>query len=267
VINQIRTRAREGEFNVDRFKGKVVLVTGGATGIGQAAALAFAREGASVVIAGRRVDEGEEAVEQIKALEAEGHFVQTDVTREAEVTRLLEVINARYGRLDVAFNNAGHEGKHAEVSELDEAAWDAVVTVNLKGSWLCMKHEIEQMRKQGGGAIVNMATNLAYVGRPGTGAYSAAKAGVLALSRIAALENIQAGVRINVVSPGPVGTPMAERLFGSLENQRKRLETISPLGRAGKPEEIAAAVLWLSSPESSYVVGQDIVLDGGINIQ
>jgi NAD(P)-dependent dehydrogenase (short-subunit alcohol dehydrogenase family) len=252
---------------MSRFEDKIVLVTGGATGIGQAAALAFAREGAKVVIAGRRVNEGEKAVDQLKAVGAEGYFVQTDVTIEVEVARLLETINTRYGRLDVAFNNAGHEGKQAVVSELDEAAWDEVVTVNFKGTWLCMKHEIQQMRKQGGGSIVNIATNLAYVGRPGTGAYSAAKAGVLALSRIAALENIQAGVRINVVSPGPVGTPMAERLFGSLENQRKRLETVSPLGRAGKPEEIAAAVLWLSSPEASYVVGQDIVLDGGINIQ
>jgi NAD(P)-dependent dehydrogenase (short-subunit alcohol dehydrogenase family) len=252
---------------MSRFEDKIVLVTGGATGIGQAAALAFAREGAKVVIAGRRVNEGEKAVDRLKAVGAEGYFVQTDVTIEAEVARLLETINTRYGRLDVAFNNAGHEGKQAVVSELDEAAWDEVVTVNFKGTWLCMKHEIQQMRKQGGGSIVNIATNLAYVGRPGTGAYSAAKAGVLALSRIAALENIQAGVRINVVSPGPVGTPMAERLFGSLENQRKRLETVSPLGRAGKPEEIAAAVLWLSSPEASYVVGQDIVLDGGINIQ
>jgi NAD(P)-dependent dehydrogenase (short-subunit alcohol dehydrogenase family) len=252
---------------MSRFKDKIVLVTGGATGIGLAAALAFAREGASVVIAGRRVSEGEKAVDLLKAAGAEAYFVQTDVTVEAEVARLLETINTRYGRLDVAFNNAGHEGKQAVVSELEEAAWDAVVAVNLKATWLCMKHEIQQMRKQGGGAIVNMATNLAYVGRPGTGAYSAAKAGVLALSRIAALENIQAGVRINVVSPGPVGTPMAERLFGSLENQRKRLETVSPLGRAGTPEEIAAAVLWLSAPESSYVVGQDIVLDGGINIQ
>lgn len=252
---------------MNRFSDKIVLITGGSTGIGLATAQAFAREGAIPVIASRRADEGEKIVALIQAQRAKASFLQTDVTIEAEVSRLFEQIVAHYGRLDIAFNNAGHEGIRGPVSELTETDWDGTIDVNLKGIWLSMKYEIQQMLAQGSGVIVNMAANLAYVGMPQMGAYSAAKAGVLALTRVAALETIRSGVRINAVSPGPVGTPMAERLFGSLENLQQQLGSVVPLGRAGTPEEVAAAVLWLSSPEASFVVGQDIVLDGGLLIQ
>jgi NAD(P)-dependent dehydrogenase (short-subunit alcohol dehydrogenase family) len=252
---------------MSRFTDQTVLVTGGGTGIGQATALAFAREGATVVIAGRRAQIGEKTVTLLKAQGAEASFITTDVTTEAGVASLLEQISARYGRLNIAFNNAGHEGKPGPVAEQSEADWDATIDVNLKGIWLCMKYEIQQMLTQGNGVIVNMASNIAYVGVPQMGVYSAAKAGVLTLTRVAALETIKSGIRINAVSPGAVGTPMAERSFGSLENQQKFFAPFYPIGRVGSPEEIAAAVLWLSSPESSFVVGQDIVIDGGFIIQ
>src|SRR5579859_2084634 len=198
---------------MNRFSDKIVLITGGSTGIGLATALAFAHEGDTPVIASRRADEGEKIVALLQTQGAKASFLQTDVTIEAEVSRLLEQIMARYGRLDIAFNNAGHEGTRGAVSDLSETDWDATISVNLKGTWLSMKYEIQQMLAQGSGVIVNMAANLAYVGLPQMGAYSTAKAGILALTRVAALETIRSGVRINAVSPGPVGTPMAERLF------------------------------------------------------
>ncbi|GCE10792.1 short chain dehydrogenase [Tengunoibacter tsumagoiensis] len=252
---------------MNRFSDKIVLITGGSTGIGLATALAFAREGATPVIASRRADEGEKIIALLQAQGAKASFFQTDVTVEAEVRRLFEQIMARYGRLDIAFNNAGYEGTRSPVHELHETDWDATINANLKGTWLSMKYEIQQMLVQGSGVIVNMAANLAYIGLPQMGAYSAAKAGILALTRVAALETIRSGVRINAVSPGSVGTPMAERLFGSLENQQRMRGSLMPIGRVGTPEEVATAVLWLSSPEASFVVGQDIVIDGGLIIQ
>jgi len=194
---------------MNRFTDKIVLITGGSTGIGLAAALAFAREEATPIIASRRVDEGEKIVALLQAQGAKASFLQTDITIEAEVSHLFEQIMARYGRLDIAFNNAGYEGTRSAVNELPETDWDTTINANLEGTWLCMKYEIQQMLAQGSGVIVNMAANLAYVGLPQMGAYSAAKAGVLALTRVAALETIRSGVRINAVSPGPVGTPMA----------------------------------------------------------
>jgi NAD(P)-dependent dehydrogenase (short-subunit alcohol dehydrogenase family) len=253
--------------NMNRFSGKIVLITGGSTGIGLATAEAFAREGAIPVIASRRADVGEKIVALLQLQGAKASFFQTDVSIEAEVKRLLEQIIARYGRLDIAFNNAGQEGTRGAVNEMSETDWDATIGVNLKGTWLSMKYEIQQMLAQGRGVIVNIAANLAYVGLPQMGAYSAAKAGILALTRVAALETIGSGIRINAVSPGPVGTPMAERVFGSLENQQHVLSSVIPIGRAGLPEEIAEAVLWLSSSEASFMVGQDIILDGGLLIQ
>jgi NAD(P)-dependent dehydrogenase (short-subunit alcohol dehydrogenase family) len=274
-INYIRSIHEQRSFEkkyykeliMNRFSDRIVLITGGSAGIGLATAEAFAREGATLVIASRRADAGEKVVALLQSQGARASFLQTDVTIEAEVKRLLEQIIDRYGRLDIAFNNAGHEGARGAVHELSETDWDATIEGNLKGTWLSMKYEIQQMLTQRSGVIVNMATALAYVGLPEGGPYGAAKAGILALTRVAALETIRSGIRINAVSPGPVGTSMAERLFGSLENQQHALGSVIPIGRAGTPEEVAAAVLWLSSPEAAFMGGQDIGIDGGSIIQ
>ncbi len=252
---------------MQRFADRIVLITGGSTGIGQATAQAFAREGATVVIAGRRVQAGEQTVSLLKEQGAEASFVQTDVTVEADVARLLEEVVARYGRLDIAFNNAGSFGVGLLI-ELTEADWDELIATNLKGTWLAMKYEIRQMRSQGSGAIVNVSSTFGpYVAMPMVAPYAAAKAGVIALTQVAALEYIQSGIRINAVTPGPVRTPMSKRAGETDEERDQRVAARLPIGRVGQPEEVANAVLWLSSPEASYVVGQDIVLDGGASIQ
>jgi NAD(P)-dependent dehydrogenase (short-subunit alcohol dehydrogenase family) len=250
-----------------RFADRVVLITGGSTGIGQATALAFAREGATVVIAGRRAQVGEKTVSLLKEQGAQASFVQTDVAVEADVARLLEEVVTRYGRLDIAFNNAGSLAV-GPIIELTEAAWDEMIATNLKGTWLAMKYEIRQMRSQGSGAIVNMSSTIGpYMVRAMMAPYAAAKAGVLALTQAAALEYIQSGIRINAVSPGPIRAPLSKRAGETDEERDQRYAPTLPIGRIGQPEEVANAVLWLSSPESSFVVGQDIVLDGGSSIQ
>ena len=252
---------------MERFADKIVLITGGSTGIGLATAQAFAREGATVVITGRRTQAGEEAVTLLKAQGAEAYFIQADISVEADAARLLQEIISRYGRLDIAFNNAGSVGGGPLV-EMSEAVWDETIAVNLKGTWLSMKYEIQQMLTQDGGIIVNMASNLgAHVVRPMIAPYAAAKAGVLALTQVAALEYIQSNIRINAVSPGPIRTPTSRRGSETDEERDRRVASALPIGRVGLPEEVANAVLWLSSPEASFVVGHDIVLDGGFTIQ
>jgi NAD(P)-dependent dehydrogenase (short-subunit alcohol dehydrogenase family) len=250
-----------------RFADKIVLITGGSTGIGQATALAFAREGAIVVIAGRRAQAGEETVALLKAEKAEACFIQTDVTVETDVARLLEQIVARYGRLDIAFNNAGSVGG-GPITELSEAVWDETIAINLKGTWLSMKYEIQQMLTQRSGTIVNMSSNIGgHIARPMMAPYAAAKAGVLALTQVAALEHIKSGIRINAVSPGPIRTPLSRRGAETDEERDQRVAQTLPIGRVGLPEEVADAVLWLCSSASTFVVGHDIVLDGGFSIQ
>lgn len=250
-----------------RFADKIVLITGGSTGIGQATALAFAREGAIVVIAGRRAQVGEETVALLKAEKAEACFIQADVTVEADIARLLEQVVARYGRLDIAFNNAGSVGG-GPITELSEAVWDETIAINLKGTWLSMKYEIQQMLTQGSGTIVNMSSNIGgHIARPMMAPYAAAKAGVLALTQVAALEYIKSGIRINAVSPGPIRTPLSRRETETDDERDQRVAQTLPVGRIGLPEEVADAVLWLSSSASTFVVGHDIVLDGGFSIQ
>jgi NAD(P)-dependent dehydrogenase (short-subunit alcohol dehydrogenase family) len=251
-----------------RFADKIVLITGGSTDIGQATALAFAREGAIVVIAGRRAQVGEETVALLKAETGEACFIQANVTVETDVARLLEQIVARYGRLDIAFNNAGSVGG-GPITELSEAVWDETMATNLKGTWLSMKYEIQQMLTQGsGGTIVNMSSNIGgHIARPMMAPYAAAKAGVLALTQVAALEYIKSSIRINAVSPGPIRTPLSRRGTETDEERDQRVAQTLPIGRVGLPEEVADTVLWLSSSASSFVVGHDVVLDGGFSIQ
>jgi NAD(P)-dependent dehydrogenase (short-subunit alcohol dehydrogenase family) len=245
------------------LEGKVGLVTGGTSGIGRETAVLFAKAGARVVVAGRRASEGEETVELVRAAGGDGLFMQTDVSKAAEVEALIQRAVERFGRLDLAFNNAGIEGAWAAIVRQSEEDWDRTIAVNLKGVWLCLKYEIRQMLKQGGsGAIVNMASITGLGGAVGAAAYSASKHGVLGLTKSAALETAKSGIRINAVCPGFTETPMTDRVF-RVPGVRKRILSGHPSGRLGKPGEIAEAVVWMCSDRASFMTGQSLVLDGG----
>lgn len=249
------------------FTGKVVIVTGGGSGIGRTAALAFARQGAKLVVAGRREKEGRETVDLIKRGGGEAVFVQADVSREEDVRALVGRAVSTFGRLDVAFNNAGTEGKMGPLVEQNTDNFDSVMNTNVKGVYLSMKHEIPQMIKNGGGSIVNNASVAALVGFPGASIYVASKHAVLGLTRSAALEVAKQGVRINAVSPAAIETEMLSRFTGDDEQTKKQFAALHPVGRVGKPEEIASAVLWLASDASSFVTGQSLTVDGGFTAQ
>jgi len=245
------------------LRGKVAIVTGGTSGIGRDAAVLFAKAGAKVVVAGRREVEGKETIDLIRAAGGEGMFVKTDVSKAAEVAALVQKTVEEFGRLDVAFNNAGIEGAWIPIAEQSEEDWDHTIDINLKGVWLCLKHEIRQMLKQGGGgAIVNMASVAGWIGSAGAATYCASKHGVMGLTKAAALETARSGIRINVVCPAVIETPMGERIFGAPE-MRKYALGLHPIGRFGRPEEIAEAVVWMCSDRASFMTGQSLVLDGG----
>ncbi|SPF40191.1 Uncharacterized oxidoreductase TM_0325 [Candidatus Sulfotelmatobacter kueseliae] len=245
------------------LEGKVGLVTGGTSGVGRETSVLFAKSGAKVVIAGRREPEGEETIELIRASGGEGLFVKADVSKASEVEALIQKAVERFGRLDVAFNNAGIEGVWAPIIRQSEEDWDRTIQVNLKGAWLCLKYEIKQMVKQGkGGAIVNMASITGLVGSAGAAAYSASKHGVIGLTKSTALEMARSGIRINAVCPGVIETSMSERLFGA-PNVHKYVLSCHPVGRFGRPAEVAEAVVWMCSDRASFMTGQCMVLDGG----
>lgn len=250
----------------EQFVGKVVLVTGGSLGIGQAAALAFAAAGAQVVIAARRVDEGEAVVECIKQAGGAASFVQTDVSKSAAVQALIEQIIERYGQLDCAFNNAGVAGAGVPTHEHSEEAWDQIVDINLKGVWLCMKYELAQMIKQGKGAIVNNSSVLGFSGL-GSAAYAASKHGIVGLTRTAALEYVKQGIRVNAVCPGVIDTPMIDARLAHNPQGIDRYLAAQPIGRLGRSEEVAQAVLWLCSDAASFVTGHAMAIDGGFLAQ
>jgi NAD(P)-dependent dehydrogenase (short-subunit alcohol dehydrogenase family) len=243
--------------------GKVGIVTGGTSGIGRDAAVLFAKAGAKVVVAGRREVEGKKTIDLIRAVGGEGLFVKTDVSRAADVAALVQKTVEKFGRLDVAFNNAGIEGSWIPITEQSEEDWDRTIDINLKGVWLCLKHEIRQMLKQGGGgAIVNMASVAGWIGSAGAATYCASKHGVMGLTKAAALETARSGIRINVVCPAVIETPMGERIFGAPEVKKYALG-LHPIGRFGRPAEIAEAVVWMCSDRASFMTGQSLVLDGG----
>lgn len=246
-----------------QFQGKVVLVTGASSGIGRATALAFAREGAKVVVSDVTIDDGNETVQFIKKAGGEAVFVKADVAHAADVETLVQQTIATYGRLDCAHNNAGISGPLTAVADTAESKWDRVIAINLKGVWLCMKYELQHMVKQGSGAIVNTASGAGLVGIAGASAYVASKHGVLGLTKTAALEYAKQGIRVNAVCPGVIETPMVQRLIDRHPGAAEAMVAGHPIGRVGKPEEIAEAVIWLCSDAASFVTGLAMSVDGG----
>jgi NAD(P)-dependent dehydrogenase (short-subunit alcohol dehydrogenase family) len=247
------------------FKNKVAIVTGGSFGIGRATALAFAQKGAKVVVVDWK--ENDETINLIKKSGAEALFIQCDVSKSSDVKEMVEKTIATFGRLDYAFNNAGIEGNSGSIKDCSEENWDKTIGVNLKGVWLCMKHEIPQMIKQSKGVIVNCSSVAGLVGFAGLPAYVASKHGVIGLTKTAALECAKLGIRVNAVCPGVIQTPMIDRLTGNDKKAIEQFTNLEPVGRFGRAEEIANAVIWMCSDGASFVTGHAMAVDGGFVAQ
>jgi len=249
------------------FAGKVAFVTGAASGIGRAAALAFARERTNVVAADISEHENQETSRLIEEQGGRSVTVRCDVTRAEDVQAAMAKTVEAFGRLDFAFNNAGIEPrKPAPTADYDEEEWNRILDINLRGVFLCMKHEIPLILKQGGGAIVNTSSGAGVIGIKGSPAYTAAKHGVIGLTRAAALDYARR-IRINAVCPGYIDTPMMSRFTGDTPEGRAKVIAEEPIGRMGKPEEIAAAVIWLCSDAAAFMIGHALVIDGGQTVQ
>ena len=249
--------------------GKTALVTGGGSGIGRAASLAYANDGARVVVVDVNVEGGEETIQQIKESGGEAILVHADVSNPKDTQAMVDQAVEAFGCLDCAFNNAGISGGRDRLLTADyrEDDWDRVLSINLKGVWLCMKSEIPQMLKQGGGAIVNTASIAGLAGLSGTVAYVAAKHGVTGLTKAAAVEYATSGIRVNAVCPGYIQTPLVQPIFQENDGMEERVASRHPMGRLGEPEEIAQAVLWLSSDKAAFVTGHNMPVDGGYMAQ
>jgi NAD(P)-dependent dehydrogenase (short-subunit alcohol dehydrogenase family) len=245
------------------FEGKVAFVTGAANGIGRATALAFAREGANVVVADVSNQGNHETGRMVEELGGRVLVVSCDVTRAEDVKSALDKTIEAFGRLDFAFNNAGIEQPVTPTADLTQEQWDRIIDVDLRGVFLCMKYEIPLMLKQGGGAIVNTSSGAGVKGIAGQAAYCAAKFGIIGLSKAAALDYAKWNIRVNAVCPGIIETPMMDRFSGGTPEGRGRVIAQEPVGRMGRPEEIAAAVVWLCSDAAGFVVGHAMVIDGG----
>ncbi len=243
--------------------GKIALITGAGSGIGRASALTFAREGAKVMVADIVVEGGEETVRLVKNAGGEASFIKVDISKAAEVEAMINKVVQTYGRIDCAHNNAGIEGQLAPTDEYSEEMFNRVLAINLTGVWLCMKYEIPHMLKQGSGTIVNTASGAGLVGVAGMSAYVASKHGVVGLTKTAALEYAKSGIRVNAVCPRLIQTPMVERLTHAQPQLAEALVAAEPIGRTGRPEEIAESVVWLCSDAASFVTGHAMSVDGG----
>lgn len=248
--------------------GRVALVTGGAAGIGRAAAMAFAASGAKVALCDLKPDRGQDVAKSIERDGGHAIFIEADVSRAGDVEKVVGATVSAFGRLDCAFNNAGIEGQLAPTGDCSEENFDRTIAINLKGLWLCLRQEIQQMlRQEGGGAIVNMSSVAGLVGFANLPAYVASKHGVLGLTKSAALEYAQKGIRVNAVCPGVIHTEMIDRITKHDLAAEKQFVGMEPMGRMGNPREIADAVVWLCSSQASFVTGHALAIDGGLVAQ
>lgn len=246
------------------MKNKVALVTGAATGIGRDTAIAFARKGARVVISDIKEKELKKTAELIKKEGGEVLSVKADISKEDEVRNLIQKATDKFGRLDIACNNAGIGGESAATGDYSIEGWDKVLNINLRGQFICMKYEIEAMLKNGSGSIVNISSILGHVGFGQAPAYVASKHGLLGLTKTAAIEYAEHGIRVNAVCPGFIETPMLEEAGITTEEETKQyIISLHPAGRLGKPREVADAIVWLASDEASFVTGHSLLVDGG----
>lgn len=254
-------------MNAVKLDGKVTLVTGAGGGIGRATAMVLGQAGAKVLVSDISTRRGEETTAMVREAGADAIFLKADVSKAADAEALVAKAVEKWGRLDGAHNNAGISGKIVNVADDTEENWDQTLAVDLKGVWLCMKYQIKQMLKQGGGSIVNTSSTAGLTGAVRMGAYAAAKHGVVGLTRTAALEYAKSNIRINAICPGVIGTPVIKGWFEANERLKKTMIAQEPIGRLGEPEEIGNAVAWLFSDRSSFVTGAAIPVDGGLTAQ
>ena len=250
-----------------QLDGKIALITGGSSGIGRETAVLFAQHGAKLAIVDLNPDGGQETVEMVTGTGGQAFFVQADVSQAAQVENMVNRVVAEYGRLDIAFNNAGIDGIPVRTADSTEYEYDLIMAVNAKGVWLCLKYELQQMLLQGGGTIINTASVAGLIGAHSMSAYAASKHAVVGLTKSAALEYARKNIRINAVCPAVINTPMVQRGFTSFPKFVETTKRINPMRRLGEPAEVAAAVLWLCSDDASFVNGTALTVDGGFTAQ